>query len=157
MTTIEEKTLVQIGTVDKPGERRLIRVASEYAQALAGLEGFSHVIVVWWADRYAEYRGQVDMVIDLPYAPGVRSGLFATRSPVRPNPIGMNVARVVAVDAEAGLLELDEIDAYAGTIVIDIKPYYGCLDRVQEYRQPEWVPAQWGEWYTPIPEIDYGE
>lgn len=82
------------------------------------------------------------MVIDLPYAPGVKAGLFTTRSPVRPNPICINTAKIVSVDIKAGRIDLDEIDAYAGTQVLDIKPYYGCIDRVEEYRQPGWVPAE---------------
>jgi tRNA (adenine37-N6)-methyltransferase len=42
------------------------------------------------------------------------------------------------------------------TRVLDIKPYYGCIDRVQEYGQPDWVPADCRVWYAPTPEIDYG-
>ena len=159
MTNATEKevlTLTSIGTVEKEGERRYIRVDERYREALTGLAGFSHILVLWWADRFAEYRDQVPMSMELPYAADVTAGLFATRSPVRPNPIGLNTARIVRVDVAAGEVELDEIDAYAGTQVLDLKPYYGCIDRVKEYAQPEWVPADWGQWYEPLPEIDYG-
>lgn len=151
----KESTLVTIGTVHKDGDKRTITVDSRYREALTGLDGFSHAIVVWWADRFEEHRFEVDNVIELPYAPGVKTGLLATRSPVRPNPICINTAAVVSVDVESGAIVLDEIDAFAGTRVLDIKPYYGCIDRVKEYKQPEWVPADWGEWYVPLPEMDY--
>lgn len=155
MTDTETMTLAAIGEVEKEGEARIIRLEPRYREALVGLEGFSHALVVWWADRYAEYREQVPMTMELPYAPGVTAGLFATRSPVRPNPVAINTARILRVDTGAGVVEVDEIDAFAGTQVLDLKPYYGCLDRVKEYAQPEWVPADWGEWYTPLPEVDY--
>jgi len=156
MVAQKETTLVTIGTVVKEGEQRSIELEPEYRAAIEGLDEFSHLLVVWWADKFEEYRLAVDMVMELPYAPGVKAGLFATRSPVRPNPICINTARLVAVDVGAGRIDLDEIDAYAGTKVLDIKPYYGCIDRVKEYTQPAWVPEDWGEWYVPIPEMDYG-
>jgi tRNA (Thr-GGU) A37 N-methylase len=145
-----------IGTIEKDDERRSVVLDPRYRAGLEGLDDFSHVIVIWWAERFEAHRFGVDMVIDLPYAPGVRAGLFTTRAPVRPNPICVNTARILGISVEEGRIELDEIDAYAGTQVLDIKPYYGCIDRVKDYRQPDWVPSDWGEWYVPIPEIDYG-
>jgi tRNA (adenine37-N6)-methyltransferase len=155
MITDQETKMVCVGSVEKQSESRYIRVEPKYRTALSGLSQFSHCIVVWWAGRYEEYRFQTENVMDLPYAPGERAGLFATRSPVRPNPICINTCKIIHVDVETGTIEVDEIDAFNGTQVLDIKPYYGCIDRVQEYSQPEWVPDDWGLWYTPIPEIDY--
>jgi tRNA (adenine37-N6)-methyltransferase len=109
-----ETELVMVGTVQKEGERRSIVLAPEYRPGLAGLEGFSHAMVVWWADRFEEHRFLVDMVIDLPYASGVTAGLFTTRSPVRPNPICINTCRILGVDTDAGRIDVDEIDAYQG-------------------------------------------
>ena len=56
------------------------------------------------------------------------SGTFALRSPARPNPIGLHVAKLVSLDREAGLLTLDAIDALDGTPVIDLKPYFASID-----------------------------
>lgn len=148
----KETTLVTVATVEKTGTRRTLRISSEYRDAVAELGKFSHLIAIWWADRYEEYRFAVDHVIELPYAPGHHAGLFATRSPVRPNPICLNTCRILEVDPEAGTITVDEIDAFDGTAILDIKPYYGCIDRVEEYAQPDWVPAEWGNWYAPIPE-----
>jgi len=145
-----------IGRVAKDGTNRSIRVEPEYRSGLKGLEEFGHAMIIWWADRYADRRSELDMELELPYAPGRRSGLFATRSPMRPNPLGVNIARILSVNLPEGILELDEIDAFDGTLILDIKPYYGCIDRVQDYRQPDWVPADWGEWYVPLPEMNYG-
>jgi tRNA (Thr-GGU) A37 N-methylase len=55
-------------------------------------------------------------------------GVFSLRSPARPNPVGLHVARLTGLDIEAGRLEVDAIDVLDGTPVIDIKPYYASID-----------------------------
>jgi tRNA (Thr-GGU) A37 N-methylase len=59
---------------------------------------------------------------------------------------------VLHVDREKGVLEIDNIDAFDDTVVVDIKAYYGCTDRVRECRTPSWLP-DWGEW---VPEGGIG-
>ena len=132
-----KRELVSIGTIVKNGEVRKIVLDKGYGPGLKELSGFSHIFVLWWADRYEEHRFKAEMLMDLPYASGVSGGLFATRSPVRPNPIAVNTAKIRSVDIERGEIKVDEIDAFDGTKVLDIKPYYGCIDRVEDYHQPE--------------------
>jgi tRNA (adenine37-N6)-methyltransferase len=134
-----------------------IELDGQYSDGLNALDGFGHVVVLWWAHKYVEYRNQIDMVIDLPYAPGTKAGLFATRSPVRPNPVCVSTAEIREISIKKGVIVIDEIDAADGTPVLDIKPYYGTTDRVDAYRQPEWVPDDWPVWRMPIGEEDYGE
>ncbi|SIQ45465.1 tRNA-Thr(GGU) m(6)t(6)A37 methyltransferase TsaA [Alkalispirochaeta americana] len=148
-TMKEPVTIRPLGWVEKTGEGAFVQLQEEFREGLQGLDEFSHVIIFWWGQGDNQ---KVPMTMDLPYAPGVQAGLFATRSPLRPNSVNMTVAGVLAIDCPKGRIKLDELDAFAGTAVIDIKPYYGCLDRVQEYRQPQWVPSEWGEWYYPLPE-----
>jgi tRNA-Thr(GGU) m(6)t(6)A37 methyltransferase TsaA len=150
-------TLQSIGAVRKTDDAVKVVLNPEYGEGLESLDGFGHVMVLWWADKYVDYRNQVDMVIDLPYAPGRKAGLFATRSPVRPNPVCVSTAEIMSVSTEARTLVIDEIDAADGTPVLDVKPYYGTSDRVETYSQPNWVPAEWPIWRVPIPEEDYGE
>ena len=155
MANATDFTLQPIGAVIKKNGSVQIKLDGKYGEGLNSLDGFGHVVVVWWAHKYIEYRDQVGMVIDLPYAPGVRAGLFATRSPVRPNPVCISTAEIQ--DVSAGTITIDEIDAADGTPVLDIKPYYGTEDRVETYRQPDWVPEEWPVWRVPVPEEDYGE
>lgn len=155
MDSIAELTLGSIGLVEKKDGAVKITVGEKYGSGLEALADFGHVLVVWWAHLYVEFRHEVDMVIDLPYAPGIRAGLFATRSPVRPNPVCVSVAEIVEVSPEDGYIVIDEIDAVDQTPVIDIKPYYGTCDRVEDYRQPDWVPDEWPVWRVPISEEDY--
>jgi tRNA (adenine37-N6)-methyltransferase len=156
MDKTSELVLVRVGNVDKSDDHKSIMIDPEYRKALTGLSDFGHVIVVWWADKVEDYRFDVGMEIDLPYAPGTQAGLFATRSPVRPNPVCMSTCAIEAIDVSEGTIVVDEIDAMNGTPVLDVKPYYGTLDRVEDYKQPAWVPADWPLWRAPEPEEDYG-
>jgi tRNA (Thr-GGU) A37 N-methylase len=63
-------------------------------------------------------------------------GVFALRSPARPNPVGLDVARLLEIDAEAGLLTIDASDMLDGTPVIDIKPYFASIDAFPDALPP---------------------
>ena len=80
-----------------------------------------------------------------PYSPGKVTGVFACRAEYRPNPIGMTVCKLVAVDEEQGRVQVADIDAYDGTPVIDLKAYFPVCDRVREARIPGWL-VDWPEW-----------
>lgn len=90
-----------------------IEIKEEYADGLEGLEDCSHVIVVAFLDRSARI-----LTVDLPFH---RGGVFAVRSPDRPNPIGITASRVEAMEGRR--LFLEGLDFLDGTPVIDIKPY----------------------------------
>ena len=108
-----------------------IELLPVYRPGLRDLSGFSHVVILSWFDR-----GARDLILQAPrHAPEPR-GTFALRSPVRPNPIGMHVARLLAVDEAAGLLTLDAIDVLDGTPVIDVKPYFASIDAFPDARRP---------------------
>ena len=121
---------------DESQGRFRLQIFEEYRPALQGLGSCTHTIVLWWADQ-ADTSG--DLVIDLPYAPGVRSGVFANRSEARPNPIAITTAYIIDVDEAAGTVDLAWIDAFDGTLVLDIKPYLPMSDRVMDAGYPEWL------------------
>ena len=73
-------------------------------------------------------------------------GVFASRSPSRPNPVALSTGRILAVDRERGVPTLDWSDAEDGTPVLDIKPYSSGLDRVMETKEPDWH-ADWPHTY----------
>ena len=100
------------------------RLLPEYVPGLASLAGFSHLIVLYWL----EPRGQVALRFTPPFDAEER-GLFATRNPNRPNPIGLSV---VAFDgfADAASLKLRYLDCLDGTALLDIKPYLPTTDAV---------------------------
>ena len=105
------------------GQPATVEIDVAYRPGLAGLEKASHVAVLTWLDRAPR-----NLIVQKPrHAPAPR-GTFSLRSPARPNPIGLHVARLTALDAEAGILRLEAIDVLDGTPVVDIKPYYPSAD-----------------------------
>lgn len=133
-----------IGNVEQRDGCRIV-LQAPYKHGLKGLAGFGHLQVVWFADQ-AGNAGSAFTVIPKPYAKGPEQiGVFATRSPYRPNSLCISTACVVDVDEEQGILQLGYIDAEDGTPVLDIKPYHGSEDRVREYKTPVWC-AHWPQW-----------
>lgn len=96
---------------------------AEYRAGLAGIEGFSHLILLYWLDQPAK---PVELVFTPPFDTRPR-GVFATRSPSRPNPIGLSVVAFEGIDAE-GRLAVRYLDCIDGTPLLDIKPYLPTSD-----------------------------
>ncbi|TKT80167.1 tRNA (N6-threonylcarbamoyladenosine(37)-N6)-methyltransferase TrmO [Aquamicrobium sp. LC103] len=109
------------------GEPATVEIHAPYRRGLAGLEAVSHVALLTWLDRAPR-----DLVVQKPRHAESPRGVFALRSPARPNPIGLHVARLTGVDVEAGLLRLEAIDVLDATPVVDVKPYYASTDSVPD-------------------------
>ena len=125
-----------IGTIAYVEGEFSIVLNPEYAPALRGLDGYSHVQVVWWFDRAEDAEVLIERK---PYTKGPEElGVFATRSPMRPNPIAVSSVDIAYVDEEGATLGLDYIDAYPGSPVLDLKPYTPSIDRVENPSVPEW-------------------
>ena len=92
-----------------------------YAAALDDIEGFERLWLIYWMDRASAFKPKV-----IPYRDTREHGLFATRSPSRPNPIGMSVVRLVRRDGPA--LHVADLDMLDGTALLDIKPYVPSFD-----------------------------
>lgn len=100
-----------------------IEVAPEFADGLLDLEGFSHVIVLYHLHRIQGF----DLLVR-PFLDTQDHGIFATRSPKRPNAIGFSVLELSGVDVAAGVVRLCNVDILDGTPVLDIKPYVPAFD-----------------------------
>ena len=110
-----------------------IQLMSRYAGALTGLQGYSHVIVLYWVHRARDWK----MPKHHHKPPHVK--VFATRMPVRPNPIGMSVVQLLGFSAQTGEVSVKGLDALDGTPVLDIKPYIPNFDSYPDGEVPEWV------------------
>ncbi|MDQ1294524.1 MAG: tRNA (adenine37-N6)-methyltransferase [Actinomycetota bacterium] len=141
-------SLCSIGRIERNGEHRRVRIDAPYRKGLVGLDGFSHVLVLWWAIGCDDPEARALLQVPLPYAPGHTAGVFACRAPVRPNPIMTTVCEVLGVDEEEGIVLVRDIDAFDQTPVVDIKPYYGITDRVQAPRVPAHA-EEWPMWFPP--------
>lgn len=124
---------VREGMADWERVESILEIGEEYEEHLYGVEKFSHIIVVMWMDRArgkpperVHPRGRKDL-------PEV--GLFSSRSPLRPNPIGVTVTRLL--ERRGRILKVKGLDAYDGTPILDIKPYMPF--DIKEASFPEWV------------------
>lgn len=131
-------TLTVIGTVrpKKPGFA--IELLDTYRPGLLGLDQFSHATIYWLAEQQEAKESGPDMVMASPYTASMEDiGLFATRTPERPSPICASVVTISAVDTRKGLIVTPFIDAFPGTPVVDIKPYFPASDRVRSATIPD--------------------
>jgi tRNA-Thr(GGU) m(6)t(6)A37 methyltransferase TsaA len=117
-----------------------IFVRKEYEEGLQGIEEFSHIVVIFWLDRPQEketpLRVHPEAKEEMPLV-----GLFATRTPLRPNPIGVTTVELLAV--EGNELEVRGLDAFDGTPVLDIKPYLVRGDLKPGASVPGWLHRLW--------------
>jgi tRNA-Thr(GGU) m(6)t(6)A37 methyltransferase TsaA len=102
-----------------------IEVTPRWVPALKGVESCTHIIVLYWMGR-----ARRDLAVQVPRHYGVGRGTFALRSPARPNPIAMSVARLVGV--EGNRLSVIGLDCLDDTPLLDIKPYFASTDCVPE-------------------------
>jgi tRNA-Thr(GGU) m(6)t(6)A37 methyltransferase TsaA len=134
-----------VGIIHNTDEETRIEIHEPYEAALLGLDGFSHITVLYWFHQND--------------TPGLRStlqvrprknpdnpltGVFATHSPVRPNLIAMTPCNIIRIDGRSILV--DDIDARDGSPVIDIKPYIP-IDELEasEIKTPAWVSTPKGK------------
>jgi tRNA (adenine37-N6)-methyltransferase len=127
-----------IGEVVKTDESTVLKILPPYRQAMFGLDGFSHIIVLYWFDKNDTPEKRATLKV---HPRGDERnplmGVFATRSPMRPNLIGLAVCKIKYVDADG--ITVDDIDAYDKTPIIDIKPYIPHNDCVSDATVPKWT------------------
>jgi tRNA-Thr(GGU) m(6)t(6)A37 methyltransferase TsaA len=110
-------------------EEAAVEIGPRWREALRDLEGFDRVWLLTHLDRAGEYRLRV-----VPYRDEVERGLFSTRAPARPSPIGLSCVRLLSVDQEAGILRIGPVDLLDGTPVLDVKPYLPEFDSFPDAR-----------------------
>jgi tRNA-Thr(GGU) m(6)t(6)A37 methyltransferase TsaA len=102
-----------------------IEVDARFAPGLKDVETCTHLVVLYWMDK-----ARRDLVLQVPRHYGEQRGTFALRSPARPNPIAMSVARLVR--REGNRLIVQGLDCLDGTALLDIKPYFASTDSVPD-------------------------
>ena len=129
--------------IKQPSKRDYEKVISEIVvdssltEALDNLDDFSHIIVAYWMHRVTD-TGRLPTKVhprgrqELPLV-----GLFATRSPHRPNPVGLATVRLL--ERRDNILKVEGLDAIDGTPVIDIKPYIPGYDSAANAKVPQWI------------------
>jgi tRNA-Thr(GGU) m(6)t(6)A37 methyltransferase TsaA len=114
-----------------------IVIDSHLAEALDGLDQFSHLIVLYWMHQLNPRRKLPLKVHPMGKAELPLMGRFATRSPSRPNPVGQATVRLL--ERRGNILKVKGLDAIDGTPVIDIKPYIPGYDSATDAKAPRWT------------------
>lgn len=123
------------------GHRRkrisLIEVFEPFEEGLQDIEGFSHIIVIYWFHKSRGYR----LLVKTPWD-NIPHGLFSSRSPHRPCPLGLTVVELVA--RKKNILKVKGLDAIDGTPLLDIKPYIPEVDQ-RSIVKPGWLEGKLGQ------------
>lgn len=116
--TLDDMPIQPTGAQGVAGE---IRLREEFAEGLHDLDGYSHIHLIYHLHGSSGYALKV-----LPFMDNVERGLFSTRAPRRPNPVGLSVVRLESIDG--AVLRVRDIDVLDGTPLLDLKPYVARFD-----------------------------
>lgn len=120
-TPFKELTSMPIQPAAARGMKGAIEIRDDLAAGLDDLDGFSHIIVLYYFHKVTDTRLTVT-----PFLDSNPHGVFATRAPTRPNPIGLSVLRLCRVNGST--IEVEDVDMLDGTPVLDIKPFVPAFD-----------------------------
>lgn len=104
-----------------------VEVFEQFAEGLKDIEGFSHIVLIYWFHKSRGYS----LMVRTPWDTKPH-GLFTTRSPNRPCPLGLSVVRLVA--RKGNILKVKDLDAIDGTPLLDIKPYVPTVDEKSDIK-----------------------
>jgi tRNA-Thr(GGU) m(6)t(6)A37 methyltransferase TsaA len=131
-------TLNPVGLVKKKAGSVWIEIFDEYSEGLLGLEGFSHAVVLFWFNQNdLPEKRQTLQVHPRGDKSNPLTGVFATHSPLRPNLIGLTHCKILSIDRSR--INIEDIDAFDGSPVIDIKCYIPGSNAKSDFRVPDWV------------------
>ena len=129
--------ILPVGIIHNRENDVRIEIYPEYTGALLGLKNFSHIQVLYWLHlNDSPERRQTLQVHPRKNPANPLTGVFATHSPRRPNPIALSRCRITAVTASG--IDIDEIDAFDGSPVIDIKAFFPFDPDDTPVRFPDW-------------------
>ncbi len=143
---MNEIKYIQIGIINSPfkepkgtpiqpiatqGIDGTVEVFQEYTEGLKDIDGFSHIILVYHFHLSKESSLKV-----IPFMDDQTHGVFSTRAPNRPNPIGISVVRLVNI--EGNILQVKDLDIVNGTPLLDIKPYVPEFD-IRDVKKKGWL------------------
>jgi tRNA-Thr(GGU) m(6)t(6)A37 methyltransferase TsaA len=133
----KEYILKPIGMVKQEKKHTLLVLNEDLVPALKGLDGFSHVWVLWWIDRNDKpEKRSVLQVHPQGNKRNPLTGVFACRAPVRPNLIGLTLCRILSI--QESVVVIENIDAKSNTPIMDLKPYIPGYDSAKA-SVPNWL------------------
>lgn len=138
-----EYSIESIGSIRKIYGENFIEVID--TNLFKKLEGYSHIKIMWWFHRFDNIKYRRCVECDPPYENAPKTGVFASRSPVRPNPIAITTAKIIRCDEINRRIYINNTECFDSTPCIDVCPYIREIDYVNNYKVPSWL-KHWPEW-----------
>lgn len=127
-----------VGVIRREEPSTFLEIYDDFTEGLLGLEGFSHVILLcWFHESNSEEKRATLRVHPRGDRANPLTGVFATRSPKRPNPLALYTSRIHSI--HGNVIGIDPLDVLDGTPVVDIKPYIPESDSIPDAMVPDWV------------------
>ncbi|MBA4510298.1 excinuclease ABC subunit A [Clostridium sporogenes] len=137
--------IAAIGNLKKINGEDFIYIGNDFENIYEELRGYSHIKIMWWFSRFDEAKYRRATECDPPYENAPRTGIFASRSPVRPNPIALTTAQILEFDKNLKRIKVSKLDSFNNTPLIKIFPYIDVNDKAEVCSVPGWL-KHWPEW-----------
>lgn len=140
-----ENEIAASGILKKVNGEDFIYIENDFENIYEELNGYSHIKIMWWFSRFDEPKYRRATECNPPYENAPITGIFATRSPVRPNPIALTTAKILEFDKTLKRIKVSKLDSFNNTPLIKIFPYIYNSDAVAACSVPSWL-EHWPEW-----------
>lgn len=137
--------LLQLGTIHKEKGEYFLEIPVDFQYYSKLLKGYSHIKICWWFHKFDKPVFRRTLEGQPPYENAPRTGVFASRSPVRPNPIALTTARILSIDEAHGRIHVSQLDCFDKTPFLGFSLYHPQTDQVKDCRLPDWL-AHWPKW-----------
>jgi len=144
-TTLYNQSLSKLGTICKIKGNYYLEIPENFDNYVRVLQGYSHIKIIWWFNKFEKDIYKKTLECNPPYENAPKTGVFASRSPVRPNPLAMTTAKIISIDKELKRIKVSLLDCFDNTPLLGISPYIPKVDFVSEYRLPNWL-KHWSEY-----------
>ena len=120
-------------------DKKVLRDIKDTSERMRSIKKGDYIRVLWWFHRFDKESFRVMRTCHPPYNNAPQTGIFASRSPVRPNPIGSTIVRVEQMDFYNGIIEIEGFDGFLGTKILQLMAYQPSMDRIEAVTLPPWV------------------
>ncbi len=134
-----DKEIVAIGQIRKLEEKCYLYFKEASSFYFEQLKKYSHIKVFWWFNRFDKPHYRQITLCQPPYENAPKTGVFASRSPVRPNPIALTTTRIIQIEEELGRIQVSHLDCFDHTPLVEVKPYCKEEDYIELVNVPSWL------------------
>lgn len=136
--------LSTLGVIRKIKGSYYLEISKNFNEYTDVLKGYSHIKIIWWFHKFEKDVYKRTLECDPPYENAPKTGTFASRSPVRPNPFAITTAKILDFDYDKKMIKVSLLDCFDKTPLLGISPYIPATDSIEGCHLPAWV-EHWSE------------